>query len=299
MKQMLYRYITLILMITLFIFVSHPVLGEHKVNGKDQKGTQAEALSDSEGDVLNEARSKLENAFSSYRKGDIEATRYNLKMATEWLNKAAQESSTEKVREEARKLAAGISIFEENISHASGQHDNSLARFWHQATSIIKRETDQLVHSYVQSAIAEKILKSLLDAKMHLFTAEHDLFISHDEEDAIEEMDNVLYYLDKANRVDFPATQDKIVALSKDVQLLKESMNSQKRAWESGSIIHSLDKALDNLTEVEKIASPAVKLRIESLKIDVYALRIDVERSNIKNGYDSAMAQLKEIINAL
>jgi ribosomal protein S20 len=249
--------------------------------------------------ALSEARINLKIAFDSYRKGDIAATEKNLKAASEWLDKAAQNSKTEKAREEARKLAAEINEFKGNIQQDSEQHEHGLARFWHRTTSIIKREYDHLVHSYLELSHTETLLKHLLDAKLHLFTAEHDLLVSHNAVDAKDELSMVLDYLDEAVAVAKPTSRDSIIALSKDIRLLHETINTEKKIWKNDSVTHALDKVLVDLAGANENASPTVQHRIELLVSDILTLRADVERDNIRNDYEAAMAALQNIINGL
>ncbi len=248
---------------------------------------------------LGQARTNLKNAFDSYKNKDIAATEQNLNIASEWLDKAAQNSKTEKAREEARKLVAEINEFKRDIKQASGLQENGLARFWHRTTSIIKREYDHLVHSYVELSNTETLLKHLLDAKLHLFTAEHDLLISHNAVDAKDELSKVLQYMDEAVKVAKPNVQGSVIALSKDVQRLEKTISTEKEIWKNDAVTHALDKVLVDLEDADKKASPAIKLRIERLNSNILALRADVERDNIKNDYEAAMAELQNIINGL
>jgi hypothetical protein len=250
-----------------------------------------------ENDNLNQARLNLSQAIDNYQNKNIEATRKNLELASEYLTKAAQNSTTDKAKEEAAKLAAAIDKFRENISQASEDQENGLTRFWHQTTSFIMREADQLTHSYIALATDEKTLKHLLDAKVHLFTAEHDLFVSHDAKDAEKELDNTLDYLNEAERVAKPVTRKRVTDLISDIQMLKEKINTRNKIWRKDSVIQSLNKALTNLDEANEKASPATKLRIAALKTDIDDLRKQEGESNIRNDYESAMSTLQSIIN--
>ena len=283
----------------IFIYHSLPVFSSQEINNETQSNLNIQSPSDHQDNSLQEARLKLEKAFDSYKKGDMAATKENLNEATQWLNKAAENSRTEKTREETRKLANEINTFEEKVNQASEQHENSLVRFWHQTTSIIKRESDHIIHSYIESSTAEKTLKHLLDAKMHLFTAEHDIFVSHEEEDAMKELSEVLNYLNQAHQIAPPNVNTKIIDLTQDIQLLKNNLTPGKDVWKKDSVIDSLDTASEDLTTAYSNASPSIKLKIESIKKDIAALRTSIERINVKNDYDTAMAKLKAIINEL
>lgn len=299
MKQISYQFTLPILMILLCVFISLPVLADEKVKLGGQKEPKTENHSGSEEKSLDIAREKLSNAFDSYKNGDIDATERNLKQATEWLKKASRSSKTEKARAEAHKLAMEIDSFKGQLNRLSEQQENDLARFWHRVTSLISRETDELIHRYVELSTAEKTLKYLLDAKMHLFTAEHDLFVSHEAEDAGEELGMVLDYLKEGGQVARPAIRDRLAALSKDIRLLKDNINTKQAIWKNDSVIQALDKALQDLAEADKNASPALKIQIDAVKTDIHALRVDVARNNIKNNYESAMATLQKIIHEL
>jgi len=238
-------------------------------------------------------------AFDAYRKGDLEQTGTQLNAAGESLQKARGNSKSEKARDETAKLANEIEDFKTRLSQHDAKQENSLARFWQRATSIIKREAEQLIQDYVDLSNSEKMLKHLLDAKMHFFTAEHDLFISHDAEDAARELSYTLEYLNQASEVPVPAMQLRIESLGFDIRSLKESLTSTKQSWVNDSVIQSLDKALIDLSTVDSRAAPAFKLRVESIQADIRSLRANVARENIRNRYESAMATLKTMINEL
>lgn len=287
------------LIFILLFFISLPAQSSGMNQNEMQSSPNSKTNSASNENYLNKARLKLGNAFDNYRKGDMLATKKNLNDAAEWLNKAAQNSSTEKARDDARQLATEIDKFKETVNAASAPQENDLARFWHRTTSIIIREADQLVHSYVTLSTDSKTLKYLLDAKTHLFTAEHDLFVSHEATDAAEELDKVISYLKEAAQVSRPAIKNKITELNKDIQFLKKNIETKKGAWKNDSVIHALDKAAKNLTDASKNASPTVKLKIDMLETNIHELRQYVETNNVKNNYDASMAKLKNIINGL
>ncbi len=52
----------------------------------------------------------------------------------------------------------------------------------------------QLVNSYVNSSKEDNALRHLLDAKMYLSTAEHDLLVSHNKESAKGDIESSLRY---------------------------------------------------------------------------------------------------------
>ncbi len=289
-----YKFTILIAVAATFFFIAIPATSTEKTSIIEHDDTAA-----SDNKAINAARLNLKNAIDSYRAGDMVATRHNLETAITSLQQAAQENSTEKTREESRKLGIKIDEFKEMLIQESKQDENSLLRFWHQATSIVKREADNLIHSYVELSVSEKTLKYLLDAKMHLFRAQHDLLVSHDNDDAASELDNVLGYLDEASQVSKPSLQKKITDLSKEIQTLKDHIKPGNESWRENDLILTLEQAVKNLNKAKNSASPRISERIESLETEIQILQVDIERNNVKNDYESAMAELKTIIHQL
>jgi len=249
--------------------------------------------------ALDKARYNLENASNSFRNGDIETTRSNLETAAKWLDKAAQNNETAKAREESKKLSNEINVFRDKLTQSSDIDENSLVRFWHQSTSIIKRETDHLIHSYTELSVSEKTLKYLLNAKMHLFIAEHDLFVSQLQADATRELDLVLTCLADASQAARPSIAIKIDLLRKDITLLQKNVDSTRDAWKDDQVILSLNDAMVDLKAAKSNASPGIIPRIELIEDEITALRIDHEKVNLKNSYESTMAAIKNIIHEL
>jgi hypothetical protein len=287
-------------MLPLFPFITSSAISAETVSEAVQKNTNKENTQiNSDESALGVARLKIEKAINNYREGDTDASKRNLEIAIESLNKAADDSQTEKAREESRKLAIKIDEFKEKLNQTSAQDENSLMRFWHNTISIIKRETDHLIHSYKELSVSEKTLKYLLDAKMHFFMAQHDLFVSHNNVDAIKELDNVLDYLDEAGQVAKPSIQKKVLNLSKKIYVLKEQIKPGQEAWKNNDLVLSLNQAIDTLNKAKSNASPQIKLRIESLETEMQLLRVDVGRSNIKNDYEFLIVMFRDIINQL
>ena len=86
-----------------------------------------------------------------------------------------EHSRSETIKVEAQKLATSIDNFRLTLNKSSKKND--MARFWHQATSLIKRESEHLIHSYSESSTNNEILRYLLDAKM-LFILQSMTFFS-------------------------------------------------------------------------------------------------------------------------
>lgn len=245
------------------------------------------------------ARQKLQNAYDHYNSGDLDAAKNSLQEANQWLQKASQQSSNDKTKQEIEKLAKEVNTLSEQLTLESDQDKSAIVRFWHRSTALIKREMEDLIHSYSDLSTAEKTMKYLLDAKMHLFYAEHDLFVDHNAEYAGNELDNALYYMKEANQVAAPQVKKRISVIRKNIQEIKNITSQQKTAWHNESVNKALSKAQANLDEAKKFATPSVVVRLDALKAEINTLQIDIRKHNAKQYYDAAMAQLIQLINDL
>jgi len=248
----------------------------------------AEEQSDYDNTYLKVARNQLSIAFDKFNDGDIAGSKKSLNKASDWLYKAVAHSKYDKVKIEAEKLASEIDRFRQKLSHSSEQND--MVRFWHQATSLIVRESEQLIHSYIKSSNDNKILRRLLDAKMHFFIADHDLFVSHDLKNALQELNNSLKYLGQADSIAKPELEARLNILINKIKALKSRTESNKESWKDDKLIGSLDKAIYNITNAESSATPSINLRLKSIEQNIYQLKLDMQKTNIKSKYDSIMA---------
>lgn len=299
MVQITFRSMTLIIIPVVILLGLIPAFSVATDSDKELDRSEEKIQPGSEINGLEVARLKLKRAIDNYKDGNLDAARHNLEVAIEWLNKASKNSKTKKSRQASRQLAVEIDAFKQRLDQLSEENENILVRFWHQTTAIIGREIDHLVHSYVELASSENTLRYLLDAKMHLYTAEHDLIVSHEFEDSVQELDSVLDYLDQAGEVAKTPLKEKIKDLRNRISLLEEQVKESPKAWQVNEEIALIDQAKENLTKVKDSASPQIILRIETIEADIHALRIDIERSNIKNSYESCMATLRGIIDEL
>lgn len=269
-----------LIIVILMSFYMQPVLAEEQP-GKDNTYIQV-------------ARDQLSIAIDQYNEGDIAESKHSLKKASNWLNEAVSHSEYEKVRTEAESLASEIDSFRLTLNHSSGQND--IVRFWHQATSLVIRESEQLIHSYIDSSNDNTILRHLLDAKMHFFLAEHDLFYSHEMKDAIQELNISLEYLDQADAIARPGLEARINKLINNIKALVTLTESSKESWEKDEIIQSLDMAIKNVADAESLATPSNRSRLKSIQQDIDQLKSAIQKTNLKTRYDSIMSDFNRTI---
>ena len=244
---------------------------------------------------LNVARTQLNTAYDNYNKGDISASKRNLKHASDWLYRGVQHSKAGIVKDEAKKLAEAIDSFRLTLNKSSEKND--MARFWHQASSLIQRESEHLVHSYAETSANNKTMKYLLDAKMHFFTAEHDIFFSHDSIDAKIELRKSLEYLSYAKSLVKSKATPYVDDLIKNINELISLSETNKNAWEQDTLLHSLEGAIKKLNEAESVASPPTRLRLELVKQTISKLKKDIFKKSLKGNYESIMVEFRRAIN--
>ena len=268
------KYSTTIFILTLLMSLYiQPVLAEEKLH--------------SDNTYLRVARNQLSIAFDKYNDGDITAAKNNLNKASNWLHKAVAHSKYDKIKIEAAKLASEIDRFRQTLNHSSEKND--IVRLWHKATSLVIRESEQLVHSYIESSNDNVILKHLLDAKMHFFLAEHELFVSHDWKDAVQELNDTVEYLGKANTIVNIESKTRVNNLIANIKVLISLTESGKDSWKKDKLIDSLDKAIINITNATSISTLPTKLRLQSIEENIEKLKFDIQKTNIRTKYKSIM----------
>jgi len=255
----------------------------------------ADEHADDDNTYLNVARTQLDIAFENYNKGDITASKQNLKNASEWLYKAEKHSRSETVKVEAQKLAASIDSFRLKLNKSSEKND--MARFWHRATSLLKRESEHLIHSYTESSTKNKVLRYLLDAKMHFYNADHDLFISHDSNNANLELRSSQEYLAQAESLAKSKVKKDINHLITRIDELMSLSGLYKNAWKQDTLVSSLEKAINSLSEAESVASPHTRLQLEIIKQTISKLKKETLKRSLKTKYDEILTDFSRAIN--
>lgn len=258
---------------------------------------QTEQQTNSENTYLHVARNQLTIAFEEYNNGNIPESRKSLKRASEWLYKAVNHSKSDKVKLESKKLASEIDSFILTLNKIP--EENDLVRFLHQASSLIKRESEDLVHSYTESSNNNRTLKHLLDAKMHFYRSDHDLFVSHDSNDAKLELENTLEYLNEANSIARPDIKPRVKKLIKKTHSLMLLTESNPNNWNQNNLVKSLDKSVKNLSNAKKIAASEDILRLNLVIDNINQIKSDIQKNNIKIKYNSIMAGFVETINSI
>lgn len=266
----------------------------------DQPGSDDMVVADKHGeDSLGVARQHIEDAIESYQEGDAAASHRSLDLAIEALDEATRNSLSDAVRDEAFKLGAEIESFKRKLDTVSEENRSDLSRFWHQALSMLKQETEHLVRRYKQLSTSEKTLKHLLDAKMHLFVAKHDLYVGHDDAHAVKELNDVLNYLEEASQVASVPVKKSISDLIDDITSLRSRIEVGEAERVGEEVVLYLDQASSRLKAARNVASPESAAHIKLIEEQVRALSVSTGSESIKGAYDSSITQLNKIIDSL
>ena len=158
---------------------------------------------------------------------------------------------------------------------------------------------ERLVETYEESSKTDETLKHLLDAKMYLSTAEHDLLVSHDKQNAQNDIEKSLTYLLEAENSAKPEIKSRVIELSKTLKKLEKKTASMKESLHSSDVYQLLGVAQVNLDKAKNNATAPMKTQIEALSLRVQQIRQQLEHDNLRVDYESAMTTLGQIINGL
>jgi hypothetical protein len=179
------------------------------------------------GTALVGARTHLRRATKNYRDQYYAAAKADLAQASEWLRRAGKDTD-EKGRKEAQELATKIDALKDKLDTEADDHTHTLGNFLHRSAVLIQREAEDLWLRYKQQRSANKTLRKLLDAKMHLFYAEYDLSLGRDTDVVRNELESTDRYLEEALSEAGPPVRERINQLRKEVHALEEDLGGDR-----------------------------------------------------------------------
>jgi len=174
------------------------------------------------------ARTHLSRAAKNYHDEYFAAAKADLAQAGEWLRRAGKDVD-EKGRKEAQKLAADIDTLKDKIDTEADDHLHTLGNFLHRSAVLIEREAEDLWLRYKRQQAENRTLRKLLDAKMHLFYAEHDLAKGRDADAIRKELKFTDRYLEEALSEAEPPERERISELRKEVRALEADLNGDSK----------------------------------------------------------------------
>jgi hypothetical protein len=190
------------------------------------------------------ARTHLIRAAKNYADEYYAAAREDLAQASEWLRRAGA-AGDEKSRQEARKLAAEIDALKGKLEAEADDHSSTLGGFLHRNWVLIEREAQDLWLRYKRQQAANHSLRKLLDARTHLYYAEHDLAKGRNTDIIKKELESTDRYLEEALSGAEPALRERISQLRDEIAGLENGLGGDTK--QTGA---RYDKAMIELYEL-------------------------------------------------
>ena len=237
------------------------------------------------------AHQDLKKAHEDFKKGDIDAVQKELNAASKWLQQPGLSDNT-KTKDESAALVKEIQELQQKINHPSDHHEGALARIWHRSSALVEHEIQHMTKSWSDVSTANKTLKYLLNAKLHLNYAEHDLFTDHDSGNADKELSYTITYLDEADKVATPQIRQQISLIKEDVHALA---NSHANAQDQQNILNALDMASASIHQASQSAVPLIQARLKSLATEIGSLKDDIAMLEHKQQYDAILEKLRKL----
>lgn len=159
----------------------------------------------------------------------------------------------------------------------------------------------KIVDSYMNASKTDSALKNLLDAKMYLSTAEHDLLVSYDKGSAQKDIENTLNYLLEARKIAKPNNQQAIDTLVQQLKSLeqKTAQTGDFKNENENETDKLLTEANKTLMKAKENAAKSTQNEIELVMTSISKIRNKIEHTNLRSDYETAMQSLNSIINNL
>ncbi|WP_299875032.1 hypothetical protein [uncultured Cocleimonas sp.] len=280
------------LIFSIFLLV---ILGCASVSAEQKTNQEANSLSiDASSPVshpISKAQQSLEQAQQHYQQGDLESVKQNLQEAKKWLD-SSQIGKNAKSNSEAKKLSAEIAELEMQLSNATDENESTLSRLWHRSTALVEHELQSMKEQWNEASSASESYKYILDARLHFDYAEHELFVSHDNENAKEEIKLTLSYLEEAKKVANPSAVNKIHQLQKEIGALNNSKPDQAGKQKLSNL---LKKAGEKLQQARKGSGPLLNSELDKIGKQIGALTSNLDNLLSREQYQIIMSELTQI----
>lgn len=221
------------------------LLAEGKAAGAEEALKEAEAgvrfVSLGKSAPLAKARRALWQAMEDYSAGHHEAVKADLAQASKWLERVKDGADT-KTGREAQQLHIDIKELLGRETHKTPEAESELAGFWHRTVGLIEHEAEELYHAWRDQQSGNHLYKQLIDAKLHLFYAEHELFESRDAEGGRKELEEATGYLRAAAAEASGPRKSRIEVLEKEVTAIGSLVDNP-----DAKVRSRYDKALADL----------------------------------------------------
>lgn len=176
---------------------------------------------------LARARDDLHRAAGNYREEHYAAARADLARAGSWL-RLAGERSVEKGRQGAQQLADEIEALGKKIEQAADNQSHTLGGFIHRSLALIEHEAEGMWLRYKQQQASNQTLRKLIDAKLHLFYAGHELQRGDDIASIRKELRSTDSYLGEALAEARPEIRKRVTQVRAEVAAIDAGLNSDR-----------------------------------------------------------------------
>ncbi len=173
------------------------------------------------------AKKNLWRATSDYAAGDYAAAEADLKQADTYLKQAA-ESADETTREEVNKLIQDMVTLEGKVGKGNKENGATITNLWERSEALSKREAEHVSTGRQKLRDQNRLMRYLIEAKLHLAYAESYQFTTGDIAKAKVEIHDVEAYLKSAAEQVDSKMKSTINALEKMVDQIKADLNSNK-----------------------------------------------------------------------
>ncbi len=237
------------------------------------------------------AQQSLEYAKQNYKQGDIESVKKKLQEAKKWLVDS-QSSENAKSNMEAIKLANEITKLEKQLNGTTYQNESMLSRLWHRSTALVEHELQLVKKHWNEASSASESYKYILDARLHFDYAEHELFVSHDNANAEEEIKLTLNYLEQAKIVANPSAINKIDQIQKEIGTLN---NFQPDQAEKQKLSVLLESAAESLQQARKSTGPLMDSELENISRQIATLKNNLGNLLSREKHQIIMGKLTQL----
>jgi len=176
---------------------------------------------------LARARDDLHKAAGNYREKHYAAARDDLARAGSWL-RLAGERSLDKGRQGAQQLAKEIDALETKIEQETDNQAHTLGGFIHRSLALIEHEAEGMWLRYKQQQASNQTLRKLIDAKLHLFYAGHELQRGIDNAAIRKELRSTDDYLEEALEEARPEIRKRVTQVRAEVAAIDAGLDGDR-----------------------------------------------------------------------
>jgi hypothetical protein len=173
-------------------------------------------------------KKSLWRATRDYAAGKYAAAKADLKQADTYLKQAA-ENADEKTRKEVKELVQDIVTLEGKVGKGKKESGAKITNLWERSEALSKREAEHISTGWQEVRHQNRLMRYLIEAKLHLAYAESYQFTTGEIAKAKVEIHDTEAYLKSAAEQVASKMKSKINASEKMVNQINADLNSNKK----------------------------------------------------------------------